>query len=205
VIISDRPPPNEGGFERGCTMTRSIAQGRTARRFGFGMLAIAGLLGTAAGTPAGAQPSPAANFFTEYAVKFVCGPSKTIEGQAAFIDGLYATAVNVHNPGRAVPIERKVAIATIREGGPITGFVRLPLRYDQAIEFTCADIFAQAHVSPGAFATGFLVLHVPPREALDVVAVYTMTNGAGPAMHMERVPARAVSTSGIVGSPGGSP
>jgi hypothetical protein len=143
--------------------------------------------------PAAAQPTPLRNFFTEYAVKFVCGGAQAFESRPVFLDGLYATAVNVHNPGDPVTLERKVAVATLREGGSISGFVRLPLGRDQAIEFSCEDILAQARLDPRSFHTGFLVIHTPPRQELDVVAVYTAGPGRLAAFHTERVPARSVS------------
>ena len=130
----------------------------------------------------------------EYAAKFVCGRSHGDNTPIAA--GTYYTAINVHNPGRAVRISDKVTLAAIGRPGEMTDLrTRMSLRYDEAIEFDCDWIRARlrdAGVQTADIFTGFLVLQA--RTPLDVVAVYTAAgrdNGVS-TMHTERVPVRNV-------------
>ena len=112
------------------------------------------------------------------------------------INGFYATAVNVHNPGPPIKFARKVAIAPPGKPGGISGFWVTGLKNDQAIEFDCRQIYEQAFAAglqPGPFIKGFLVIR--SQRQLDVVAVYTAgpSNGQGvSSIHTERVPPRRV-------------
>lgn len=167
-----------------------------------GTLVVAGILATTLAGPAASQ-GPTTTVMNEYAVKFVCGPmAVNPPGSRPVVGGGYATAVNIHNPGQAMPVGRKVALAPEARPGPITGFQQTDLGYDQAIDFTCRHIFAQANIPPNVFATGFLVIRAP--RDLDVVAVYTAAplNGQVATMHTERVPLRRVVVPITVGSGG---
>ncbi|HYE28614.1 MAG TPA: hypothetical protein VEA61_10320 [Allosphingosinicella sp.] len=132
----------------------------------------------------------------EYAVKVVCGRMGGPGQLTPVVNGFYATAVNVHNPGPLVTFWRKVAIARPGAPGPISGFKAMQLKNDQAVEFDCRQIFAQllaAGIQPGPFVKGFLVIR--SQRQLDVVAVYTAgpSNGSGASsIHTERVPPRRV-------------
>jgi hypothetical protein len=157
-------------------------------------LALAGALGTALTGPAAAQPKNAlTNFFTEYAVKFVCGGLRPVADlpPTSLLGGNYATAINVHNPGERTVIAHKVAGPTVQGGFTPFASTR-PLRQDDVVEFDCNGILAQARMPPGGFVTGFFVIRAP-RE-LDVVAVYTAgpIRGEVASLHTERVPARRV-------------
>ena len=157
------------------------------------VLAIAGALGTLAGGPAAAQPKGRlTNFFAEYAVKFVCGQSRALDNDMpAVVDGIYATAINVHNPQQTTTIAHKVAATTV-EGGFTRFKETRPLRQDDVAEFDCRDILDQARLPRGAFVTGFFVIRAP-RE-IDVVAVYTARplRTEVSSIHTERVPSRRV-------------
>lgn len=146
-----------------------------------------------------AQPAPPARPTgpvqpMEYAAKFVCGRSNGDNTPVAA--GTYFTAINVHNPARAVRISDKVTLATIGRPGEMTDLrTRLSLRYDEAVEFDCDWLRARlrdAGIAVGDFFTGFFVLQT--RTPLDVVAVYTAAgrDSTVSTMHTERVPVRQV-------------
>ena len=111
----------------------------------------------------------------------------------SFVTGEFATAVNVHNPGPRVTVDRKVAVARPLVPGEVSGFETLTLENDQAVEFGCPDILNHRNVPREPFLTGFLVIR--SAGELDVVAVYTAGGLEGAqlaAIHTERVPARQV-------------
>ena len=146
-----------------------------------------------------AQPAPPTGPAQplEYAVKFVCGSASGENGRyPRMADGVYFTAVNVHNPGRAVRISHKVALAEVGRPGRMTEIrTDLTLNYDQAIDFDCEWISRRLGDAPPRsappFFTGFLVLQV--RTPIDVVAVYSAQAREGvTTMHTERVPVRRV-------------
>lgn len=141
-------------------------------------------------------PPPVPLLANEYAVKFVCGRMGGPGQLTPVVNGFYATAVNIHNPGPVQSFWRKVAIARPGAPGQITGFRSMTLKNDQATELDCRQIFAQvfqAGINPGPFLKGFLVIR--SFRPLDVVAVYTAgpSNGQGASsIHTERVPPRRV-------------
>lgn len=178
-------------------MPKTIMPSRSRIRATCAALILSSALGMTASHPLAAQRGQVSTVVTEYAVRFICGNSQAIDREPNLSVGIYATSVAVHNPGIPVAVDRKVAIArqpTLGPGGPPatpappSRFQRTILGNDQAIEFTCEDIFVQAGQQP---LTGFLVIHAP-RE-LDVVAVYTAASaGRVTTFHAERVPARVV-------------
>lgn len=153
--------------------------------------------GAATAQPAPQPTGPAQPL--EYAAKFVCGVASGENGRYPMMaDGNYFTAVNIHNPGpRRVQVSYKIALAWIREPGPMTTFSNIALNYDQAIDFDCSWIRRQldgqwGEQRPPQFFTGFLVLQIPRGRALDVVAVYSAGADRVMTMHTERVPVRRV-------------
>jgi hypothetical protein len=134
----------------------------------------------------------------QYAVKVVCGEVKEGcpgESHPPVAPGLYFTAVNIHNPSkcRAARFRWKVAVAGVREAGPVSVYQRtLPLQPGQAVEIDCPQIQGAFNPSP-PFVKGYVVLESDTE--LDVVAVYSGTQGANwplNSFHTERVQARCV-------------
>lgn len=148
---------------------------------------IAATLGIAATISAAPAHAQQPRYLHEYAVKVVCGkqdPSSDI-----LAGGRYFTAVNVHNPRKATAIlRRKVAIAGPGEPGRVSGFVDMRLRSDEALEIDCRLVHRQADAE---WVKGFLVIQ--STQELDVVAVYTTSNGDfATSFHTERVPVRSI-------------
>lgn len=148
-----------------------------------------------AATPAPAAAPAVAPQLFEYAVKFVCNraPVSTAQAPVPVAPGFYHTAINVHNPNPG-PIEfrKKFAQALpFQKPGKVTDLVGAVLKSDEAFDVECMEITKRLGLSPGTFATGFVVFQTA-RE-LDVVAVYTAAgspNGPVAVMHTERVPKR---------------
>lgn len=149
-----------------------------------------------------------------YSVKFVCGqsqepkpcieyregsgnthwicPDSTVPAGAngaQVVRGLYATAINVHNPtlprgtnDGTVVFAKKVAVALPwQKSGPVSHFERAILKSNHAFEIDCEEIAAIfLKTFPGGtgtpppfpvFLKGFLVIMSPAE--LDVTAVYS--------------------------------
>ena len=111
-----------------------------------------------------------------YAAKFVCGrnPGKTDR----VIPGVYASAINIHNPGsQPVTFRKKVALTfppVEQRPGEVSKFITDTLGPDEALEVDCGEIpsgfqFATPPTTP--YVKGFLII-ISPRS-LDVTAVYT--------------------------------
>lgn len=148
-------------------------------------LAAAGFasLCAAAQTPALAQPTP----IYEYAVKVVCGRMDR-DNRIPVAPGVYATAINIHNPGRLVLTRRKVAVAGRGAPGPISAFETTLLDRDQAMHLDCEMIQRQAG---GVDALdGFVVIQ--SSNVIDVVAVYTTGKEEVTTFATERVPMRRI-------------
>jgi hypothetical protein len=148
---------------------------------------IAAALGLAAAIGAAPAHAQQQRFLYEYAVKVVCG--KQARDSDILAGGRYHTAVNVHNPGKATAsFRRKVAIAGPGEAGRVSGFVDMRLRSDEALEVDCRLVHRQADAE---WVKGFLVIQ--SSQELDVVAVYTTSNGDfATSFHTERVPVRRI-------------
>jgi hypothetical protein len=117
--------------------------------------------------------------YLSYAAKFVCGG---IGSDVDVVKGLYATAVNIHNPQpRGVKFLKKAVIANAERSprGPISQVVTESLEPDQAMFVDCRDIRSLfGGVLLPAHIEGFVVIMVPPDATgfmaeLDVVAKYT--------------------------------
>jgi CARDB len=91
--------------------------------------------------------------------------------------GLYATAVNIHNPNDgAVEIDKKVALTfppKEERPGEIRPIARHVLQSDEALEVDCDDLKEEVFPNgfPDAYIKGFVVIR--STESLDITAVYT--------------------------------
>lgn len=128
--------------------------------------------------------NPGADALFEYTVKVVCGTREDVDESHA--PGLYATSVNIHNPGAPrVRFYKKLAL-TYPPGDQRAGEV-IPigvdaLGYDEALQTDCRELRRRAIPTRDApFIEGFLV--VQSSGSLDVTAVYSTaaTDGAGDA------------------------
>jgi hypothetical protein len=145
--------------------------------------ALLASLSVAAPTPALAQPA----MVYEYAVKVVCGRTDR-DTRLPVAQGIYSTAVNIHNPGRLILTRRKVAVAGRGAPGPISGFDSAVLDRDQAMYVDCEMMQRQAGGVAGL--DGFLVIQ--SSNLIDVVAVYTTGKDEVTTFHTERVPMRKI-------------
>lgn len=117
----------------------------------------------------------------EYSAKVVCG-EQSDPSQLALTQGLYATTVNIHNPGtRPVTFFKKLALTRPpREQAPgqVLPIAEDLLHYDQALSVDCPDIerrlFNDDDGFPGGFIEGFVVIQ--SAASLDVTAVYTSSD-----------------------------
>lgn len=111
-----------------------------------------------------------------YSAKIVCGVQKE-KNNLRLAPGIYATAINIHNPGFAeVNFFKKLALtfppAEQREGAIHTIAVD-KLGPDGALEVDCIDIQKRLFPEgfPASYIKGFVVIESP--APLDVTAVYT--------------------------------
>lgn len=117
----------------------------------------------------------------EYAAKLICGVQEDPKN-LRLARGLYATAINVHNPNRqAAVFQKKLALTFPPEEqlpGKIMPISRDSLREDEALEVDCVDV--QKRLFPNGFPMpyikGFIVIR--STVSLDVTAVYS-TNSLG--------------------------
>jgi hypothetical protein len=126
----------------------------------------------------------------QYAVKVIQGAIKVGGKTTPIGPGVYYTSVNVHNPWcHRVRYAVKLAISGPHgKPGPISPFHLHQLGPDEATEYDHVDFD-----SPSPFLESFFVIE--SEEELDVVGVYTaaaVQDERLGAMHMERVPARAI-------------
>jgi CARDB len=122
----------------------------------------------------------------QHAVTFICG--KASKGIAA--PGVYATAINVHNPSEvAASFRKKFAVGLPEQrSGLITPFFSGRLGPDAAMEIDCPEIMKRT--DGREFVKGFAVIESD--TALDVVAIYSAAgrDGMVSTMDIERVPPR---------------
>ena len=124
----------------------------------------------------------------QYAAKFLCtahipGTSQTTMG---VLDGVYQTAVNIHNPNsQAARLRRKLA----GRNGEITPFADGQLKPDEATSVDCSQVQSFGVPFIHGFE-GFLVIE--STVSLDVVAVYTAgpRGGEVASIDVEHVPER---------------
>jgi hypothetical protein len=166
---------------------------RNARHGAFLVLsmAIPFLVMAAGRPPALAQEPP-----FEYAVKVVCGVQPEAK-DLRLAHGLYATSVNIHNPGATeVRLFKKLAL-TFPPGSQRPGEVRRlgedGLGPDQALQTDCVDIQQRAFggTFPAPNIEGFVVIQ--STGSLDVTAVYSTATFPGfhhTSIHVQQIPER---------------
>jgi len=114
------------------------------------------------------QRPPETERFGVYSVKFLCGPAFGKEGVQP---GSYSTAINVHNPHNQTVYLYKKAVIAKREDEPrgrISGFRRVMLAPDEAIEIDCIDIVS-------LFRSLQRVTPVPPTRQLTTATQLQMS------------------------------
>lgn len=122
----------------------------------------------------------------QYAAKVACGE----ESGKILSEGVYHTAVNVHNPSdKPVRFRTKIAVALPGKPGPVSGFKEHELPADGAVEFDGHQIREWAEVNAELLKGFFVIESTAP---LDIVAVYTAGSREDEAasIHTERVPVR---------------
>ena len=124
----------------------------------------------------GAGPADAQQPAFQYAAKVVCGLQKDPK-ELRLTRGLYATTINIHNPGREpVKFFKKLALSyppAEQRPGKVMRIAEDALKADEALKVDCPDL--ERRLFPGGFPTGyiegFVVIESP--ASLDVTAVYT--------------------------------
>jgi uncharacterized repeat protein (TIGR01451 family) len=112
----------------------------------------------------------------EYSAKLVCGKQKNSD-DLRLARGLYATAINIHNPNdEPVHFFKKLALTYPPEEqkpGSVIPIAVDTLEYDEALAVDCLDIQQEAFDGnfPEPYVKGFVVIQSP--RSLDVTAVYT--------------------------------
>jgi hypothetical protein len=118
-------------------------------------------------------------FTFQYAVKFLCTSNipNTSQTTTSLLPGSYETVVNIHNPNsKPAGFRMKLATATSTKVQPpqITKFIKDVLQPDQATKVDCSRLGEFGNQPIHGFE-GFLVIESV--LSLDVVAVYTASNG----------------------------
>ncbi len=113
-----------------------------------------------------------------YSAKFLCGPAFGGEGVQP---GSYSTAINIHNPHNYTVYLYKKAVIAQREDEPrgrISGFRKVVLAPDEAIEVDCIDISSffgpqevSAYQAPSQQATPVGASSATPSIATSVTPV----------------------------------
>jgi len=111
----------------------------------------------------------------EYAAKLICGVQPNTR-DLRLARGLYATSINIHNPGRRARLFAKIALSNPPGGlkpGEIRPIGNFDLGHDQAMEISCEDIKREVYNGrlPARNIEGFVV--VQSTQSLDVEGVYT--------------------------------
>jgi hypothetical protein len=123
--------------------------------------------------------TPAEVTWYQYAAPFTCGLN--VESDDRAVPGLYATAINSHNPHAASVIIRKHAALTFppeeQAAGAVSEVIREILPGRSALQVDCGefrsdDVFIDVFPLTD-FAQGFVV--IASRRPLDVSATYTVT------------------------------
>jgi len=133
------------------------------------------LLWLAAGATRGAAQGPRSPF--RYAAKIVCGAPREA-GRGAVVLQLYATTINIHNPGDSEAVFLKSLVLTVPPGRqrPVEPkkVAEDKLPPDGALATDCSDLRARVPGLP-VFFEGFVLLD--SRSSLDVVGVYSVPGG----------------------------
>lgn len=113
----------------------------------------------------------------QYAAKFVCGKQQNTAGIVGpVVPGIYATAVNIHNPQNAnISLTKKVVLALSEDVAPRPPSQKFSYRIqpDWAFEIDCQDIMKIGKITL-PFFKGYVVIDSP--KQIDVDAVYTSAN-----------------------------
>ena len=141
----------------------------------------------------------------QYSVKVFCSLLATFPDHI-LADGLYRTAVNIHNPtddkleiALKVSLAKKLSDLTSEESpsGPPLPRKKVVLGTNETVEVDCGDIAGFFCPIDGlcfdfAYLKGYLVIYSPAE--LDVVAIYTARTPDGQisAMDVEQVRARKI-------------
>lgn len=138
----------------------------------------------------------------QYAAKVVCGVQKDPE-ELRLVRGMYATTINVRNPGpRPVRFTKELALSFPPGGqrpGEVLRIAEDELGPRQALEVDCEDLRRRLFPNgfPAGYFEGFVVLDSP--TSLDVTGVYTtgtLDSRGRPAAHssidVDRIPERWV-------------
>ncbi|WP_447969784.1 S8 family serine peptidase [Nitrospira sp. M1] len=138
-------------------------------------------------------PMPEAKY--QYSAKVVCGIQKNPDDRR-LARGLYATAINIHNPNQTPVKFNKILAMTYppkeQRPGKVLPIATDTLKPGEALAVDCPDI--QQRLFPNGFPTsyikGFVVIKSP--ESLDVTGVYTATNleGDNPSIDVEQIQER---------------
>ena len=117
----------------------------------------------------------------EYVAQFTCGVDPP---PAVFrvVPGLYATAVNIHNPtSRAVTFRKNVSLTfppAAQAGGAVSEYQVDVLEPNQALQVDCQEIPAFFDPPPPTpYIQGYVVIQSPQR--LNVNATYTAGSPGG--------------------------
>ena len=112
----------------------------------------------------------------EYSAKLICGKQGN-PADLRLAHGLYATAINIHNPNdEKIYFFKKLALTYPPEEqkpGRVIPIAVDTLEYDEALAVDCLDIQKEAFDGefPESYVKGFVVIQSP--KSLDVTAVYT--------------------------------
>ena len=112
----------------------------------------------------------------EYSAKLICGKQEN-PADLRLAHGLYATAINIHNPNdEKIYFFKKLALTYPPEEqkpGRVIPIAVDTLEYDEALAVDCLDIQKEAFHGefPESYVKGFVVIQSP--KSLDVTAVYT--------------------------------
>ena len=117
----------------------------------------------------------------EYVAQFTCGVDPP---PAVFrvVPGLYATAVNIHNPNsRSVTLRKNVSLTfppSAQAGGAVSEYQIDVLEPNQALQVDCQEIPAFFDPPPGTpYIQGYVVIQSP--QGLNVNATYTAGSPGG--------------------------
>jgi len=123
--------------------------------------------------------TPAEVTWYQYAAPFTCGLNAEHYDRA--VPGLYATAINIHNPHAAEVILRKHAALTFppeeQAAGAVSEVITETLAGRSALQVDCGEILSgDLHIDVfpySDYVQGFVI--IASRRPLDVSATYTVT------------------------------
>ena len=128
----------------------------------------------------GGARTAAAQTRLQYAAKVVCGTHDSANAPGLVPRQLYATTINVHNPGRqSVTFTKRLALSIppgFQRPGRVSSRVTDRLGGGEALAVDRVDLRQRfGGLGLPLFFEGFVVLESP--RSLDVVGVYAVPNG----------------------------